>query len=312
MTDVTTQIATLDTEGLHSYATELSQIEYQEPRIRFTRDELISIAERSPKGITKQDFKTFITLAMLQGSHPLLNECWMVKFGDYPTTFITAYKWYEREARAARPDMQFTIPQWYDQKSEKWYEAWPHDPKITAPYQGKIGVKVAGMTDYTWVTLRWDERFKVKKDGKPQAEWKNQPIFMMTKCLWKLAAEKFMPPRLASVMTEPEHQLPIEREGTWVNDPDKSPIDNAIDHGRAGTKRRKEESLFRRGDLSGSPTEAQLEEYAGHRTRIDETVIARKMLKITAVGGSKGHTASSKLSSGELEELLTYLRGLEA
>lgn len=302
-------IRALDRAGMESYATEISALDYQEPRLRFNRDEIISIAERCPEGATMQEFKTFITLAMLQGAHPLLNEMWMIKFksgagGYYPAAFVTAYKWYEREARNARPDLAFTNPEWYDLKTGKWTDVWPYDPKIQAPYQGRIGVKTADMTDYTWVTLRWDERVKLYK-GAPQAEWKNQPIFMMTKCLWKTAAEKFMPPRLAQVITEPEYQPPIEREGAWESDPEKTPAENAIDAGRAGTERREEEKRVRKGDLSGKPTPEQLEEYGGFRAMLDPDIIMKILMRVV------GHAKAPKLSSSEMENVLIELRGVD-
>ena len=285
-----TQIAKLDPIGLQSYATEIAALEFTEPRLRFTRDELVSIAERLPDGTTMQEFKTFVTISMMTGAHPVLNEIYLIKYkkkdgGYYPATIIHRYHWYMREARKEIPGLVHTAPLWYDQETGTWSEVWPHDPKVRAPYQGKIGIKTPEMDDYEWIALRWDERFKMNPYGKPQGEWGNQPTHMMEKCLLKKADERFMPPRLQGITTEIEHRTPVDAEGEWTDEPT---VEGAIDAGKRRAAINETTQRSREGKLDDAPpvlprnTQARLSELfkkVGLKVKDDYMPVVNECLK---------------------------------
>lgn len=287
MTDVTTQIAIQKKvrQGLDSL-----DLTDKEVKAFFI--------EKYAPGASDIELAEFISKAITDQAVPG-EDIYFIKYKNSPASIQYSINWMTRKANETGDFVGFTDPEYQD-KDGNWSKFWLE--KKNAPHACRIGIIRKGTDKIGYSTVRWDER------AKDQSEWKSnrQPVHMLTKCAkaqalrdagfkgcsGKYAVEEAPPP-------------PIEREGTWVNDPDKSRSENTHEHAKAIGKRIKEEKLFRSGDLSGMPTEAQLEEYAGHRTRIDQTVIARKMKDIA------GHTASSKLSSGELETLLEYLRGLE-
>lgn len=285
-TDVTTQIAIQKKVRLGLESLDLTD---QEVKAFFI--------EKYAPGATDIELAEFISKAITDQAVPG-EDIYFIKYKGSPASIQYSINWMTRKANETGDFVGFTDPEYQD-KDGIWSRFW--ESKTNAPHACRIGIIKRNTDKIGYSTVRWDER------AKNQAEWKTnkQPVHMLTKCAKAQALRDAGFKGCSGKYVAEEHQPPIEREGKWENDPDKSPVENAIEAGRAAQERVEEEGLYRRGDLTGSPTEAQLEEYAGHRTRIDQAIIARKMKDIA------GHTASSKLSSGELEHLLIYLRGLE-
>lgn len=286
MTDVTTQIAIQKKvrEGLENL-----DLADQEIKAFFI--------EKYAPGASDIELAEFISKAITDQAVPG-EDIYFIKYKGSPASIQYSINWMCRRANESGDFVGFTDPEYQD-KEGNWSFFW--ESKTNAPHACRIGVIRKSTDKIGYSICRWDER------AKKQAEWLSgkQPVHMLTKCTkaqgLRDAGFKGCSGRYA---VEEAPEPPIQREGKWENDPDKSKSENTHEHAQAIGKRIKEEKLFRRGDLTGSPTEAQLEEYAGFRTHIDQTVIARKMRDIA------GHTASSKLSSGELETLLIHLRGL--
>ena len=254
--------------------------------------------EKYAPGASDIELAEFISKAITDQAVPG-EDIYFIKYKGSPASIQYSINWMTRKANESGDFVGFTDPEYQD-KEGNWSGFW--ESKSNAPHACRIGVIRKSTDKIGYSICRWDER------AKDRAEWKKdkQGVHMLTKCTkaqgLRDAGFKGCSGRYA---VEEAPEPPIERTGNWTNDPDKSPVENAIDHGRAGQKRREEENLFKRGDLTGKPTAEQLEEYRGFRTHIDETVIAKQMRKIS------GHTASTKLSSGEMETLLIHLRGLE-
>ena len=163
---------------------ELATIETKMKAIEFTSDELSFIKDKYAPNSTDMEFKEFIALSQMYGANPLKKQIYFIKYGNQTASFVFDYKFKLQKARKAGTIKGFTDLTWYD-KDGKAFKVWPHDATKTPPYFGQIKVFINGCAEPVEVSLYWSERFK------NQAEWKNQPLHMMEKCLISKAADLY-------------------------------------------------------------------------------------------------------------------------
>jgi len=246
------------------------------------------------KGASDIELAEFISTAIADEAVPG-EDIYFIKYGNNPGSIQHSINWMTRKANESGDFVGFTDPEYQD-KNGNWSKFW--ESKQQAPHACRIGIIKRGTDKIGYSTVRWDERFK------DQAQWKSgaQPIHMLTKCAKAQALRDggFKGCRGRYIVEEMLHD-DLPASGEWVADPNKSNIENAIDHGRVAKEAQINKRILEKGDLSGKPTDDQSDEYQGWKEVIEPEVIKRIFIKL-GFKGIKG------LSRTEYESVLVELR----
>jgi len=185
----------------------------------------------------------------MHGANPMKKQIYFIKYGEGDkarATIVFDYKFKIAKAEATGVFAGFTEPTWYDENGKE-YNIWPFDPKTKAPFACKVGIRRKDWAEPMYVTLYLHERMKLW-NGKPQAEWGNQPMHMLEKCVKSKALDQAITETAGLIIRE-EVAADPPPDGEWQPP---ATFAEAADSARTrseATKRARTGDLREAGDL---------------------------------------------------------------